>query len=124
MLQVSSHDECVNNHKQRAEWLWGLSIIVHIDTSVVGKRLDTGGCAPHRNIRDTAAFPLDRELMGTQWETIILHLALIYESTYREAQQGSSRQELRLMMTKAELGNSSKHLILCKKEEMKRYFVG
>jgi len=62
----------------------GVSIIVHIDTSAVGKR-------PHRHIRDTAAFPLDRELMGTQWENIISHLALIYESPYREAQQGSSR---------------------------------
>jgi len=29
--------------------------------------------------------------MGTQWENIISHLALIYESPYREAQQGSSR---------------------------------
>ncbi len=50
----------------------------------------------HKHIRATVALPLDRKLMGTQWENIISHLALIYESTYREAQQqGSSRHKSR-----------------------------
>lgn len=33
--------------------------------------------------------------MGTQWENIISHLALIYESTCREAQQQGSSRHIR-----------------------------
>ncbi len=68
----------------------------YLDISVVGKQPGTGGRVAHKHIRATVALPLDRKLMGTQWENIISHLALIYESTYREAQQqGSSRHKSR-----------------------------
>lgn len=80
----------------------------------------------HRHIRDTAALPLDRELMGTQWENIISHLALIYESTYREAQQQGSSRHIRAEAD--DKGRTrklfySKHPFLCKKRRRKE-FVG
>lgn len=67
----------------------------YLDISVVGKQPDTGGRVAHKHIRATVALPLDRKLMGTQWENIISHLALSYESTYREAQQRGSSRHIR-----------------------------
>lgn len=76
----------------------------------------------HRHIRDTAALPLDRELMGTQWENIISHLALIYESTCREAQQQGSSRHIRAEAD--DKGRTRKLLyskhILMQKEERKK----
>lgn len=94
-LQVSSDAECVKwpqTEQSRAAMGGNKCPFLDIPGPLLGSGQTQGGRVARKHIRATVDLPLDRRLMGTQWEKISSHLAFIYESTYREAQQqGSSR---------------------------------